>query len=293
MYSKKVTEISIRKINNFIFYLAIAGISYMLFFYFDSIILGILLKPEYVGYYKASFSFIFGILGFIYFINLVIVSTFTKLKKRQLNGVFNQVIRYMSYIAIPAIFALLILGKYFIRLFYGYEYLPATLPLYFLSFIIFPALGVNVLLNIFSALEKTKTFAKIIVTTCILNLILNIVLINLFLKISPIWATVGAAISVLISWSFYFIYSLKLAKKEFNIGFNAKTFVKPIIASIIMSLFLLYYLQFVKDVGVISGILIVLFGFLVYFVSMLILRAIRKEELSLLYLIFKRERQGN
>jgi len=288
IYKKQEAKIDIKGLNKFIGYMALAGLSYMLFFYVDSLILALFLKPEFVGFYKASFSLVFGVLGFVYFTNSVFVSIFSKIKKSHANLLFHRLIKYSSIIVIPAILGILVLGRYFIRLFYGYDYLPSSLSLYFLVFILFPALNVNLILNIFFAGEKSRLFAKLIFWTSLVNIILNILLIRLFLTISPIWATAGASIAVLISWFFYFFYSVILLKKEAGISYDFKTIIKPLISGIIMSVVLVYLMYKLSgEMSVYNGIIMVTAGILVYFFCLSLMKGISKEDFSILKLIFR------
>ncbi len=288
IYSKSFEKIDKSKVNRFIGYLALVGIAYMLFFYMDSLILAIFLKPEFVGYYKASFSFIFGILGFVYFSNSVFVSIFSKMKQKQMSAAFDRVIKYACILVIPSIAGLLVLGKYFIRLFYGYAYLPSAISFYFLVFVLFPALFVNLILNLFFAGEKPKILVKLILLTSLLNITLNLLFIKVFLVLaSPIWATAGAAIATLISWFFYFFLSTQILQKEFKIYFPYKHIVKPLIASAIMAAAVLSYTLNIADMNAISGAIAMIIGVFIYFAVLFLLRGLHKSDFALLKIVLK------
>lgn len=286
---KKRSKQNINKkaLRRFIGFLTITSISGVFFSYIDSILLGLFVLPEYVGYYRAAFSLVLGIIGLTSFPNLVFLSTFTKVNSEKQEQLFSRAFRYLALFSIPATFALIILGKYFIRMFYGYPYLPATLPLTFLSFLVLPAVSVYLCLSLFSANEKPQIFAKLIIITSILNLLLNLILIKLFLTISPLWAVAGASIATLSSWIFYFFASFYYLKKEVGIRPPLKHLLKPLIGSAIMSLFLICYLHLFSDINIISGIGAVLLGIVVYLGVMYLLRGLTSEDFSLLKKLLK------
>ncbi len=210
---------------------------------------------------------------------------FTKLKKSKTENALNQIFKYLTIFAVPAAFGLLILGKYFVRFFYDYSYIPAALPLYFLSFLIIPVVYVSVFLPLFSAREKPQIFAKIIVAASILNIILNYILIKALLPVSSIWATAGASIATLTSWIFYLIAVVYVSKKELGIAVSFKHLIRPFIAGIIMSGAVLYTMTFFKDMTFISGTLEILLGILVYFGALFLIGGIKREDFELIKLL--------
>ncbi len=288
LYHKPRTKINKKKVRRFIGFLTIASISTIFFSYIDSIMLGIFVSPEYIGYYKAAFSLVFGITGFIAFPNAVLFPVFNKINKLEIEKVLNKSFKFIAILAIPSSFGLLIFRKYLIELFYGTYYAPATLPLSFLAFLILPMVCVANLVLFFSAKEKPQIFAKLIVITIIFNIILNFILIKLFLRISPLWATVGVSIATIISWFFYFIISLHISKTKFNLKISPKFILKPLIASLIMSGILFYLLSFIKVINVFLGILLILLAILIYFILIILIKGLTKEDINLLKILVKK-----
>ncbi len=286
-YLKPKIEVDKRKIRRFVGFVTIASISSVFFSYVDSIMLGVFLSLEYVGYYRAAFSLVFGIVGILSFTNIVLLTSFTKLKDEK-NKIFEKIIKYILIIIVPSVFGLLILGRYFIRIFFGYSYLPATLPLYFLAPLIFPIVLIGIFLSLFSAKEKPEIFAKLILIISIINVVLNLIFIKLFLLISPLWATAGAAIATLISWTIYFVASIYAIKKEFNFLIPFKPLIKPLIASLIMSGILLYTSTLIDDMNLVLGIGVILFGIFIYFSIMFLIGGIKKKDLNLLRVLIKK-----
>jgi len=289
-YTKPEIKINKKRVRRFVKFLTIASISAIFFSGIDLVMLGIFVLPEYVGYYKAAFSLVFGIIGILNFPNLILLPVFTKLKNKQTKEVLIEVFRYISIITIPAIFGLLIFGRFFIKLFYRTPYLPATLPLYFLSFLIFPVISIGLFLSLFFAKEKPEIFAKLIFFISLINIILNLILINLFLLISSDWAMAGVAIATLMSWTIYFIFSVYIIKKEFKFSISFKPIIKPLIASLIMSGILFYILKSIKNMNLFFGIETILLGGLIYFLIMILIKGIEKKDFELIKILFRRRK---
>ena len=282
LFKKTNTQINKREVRKFVIYLTITSISGIFFSYVDSIMLGIFLLPEYVGFYRAAFSLIYGIIGFISFPILLLLAIFTKLNSKKTKKVFEQAFRYLAIITIPSIFGLIILGRFFIKLFYGAAYLPSTLLLYILSPLIFIIVSINVLLSLFSAKGKPQIFAKLAVISSILNIILNFIFIKLFLLISPLWATAGAAIATLISWIFYFLILVYHIKKDLKFSISFNFLIRPLFSAIIMFFSLYFLISQFTNINLFLGIFFTLEGVLVYVVMMLLIKGIKREEFELI-----------
>jgi O-antigen/teichoic acid export membrane protein len=282
--SKSPGKIDKKKVRKFIGFMTLASISTVFFSYIDSIMLAIYLSPEYVGYYRAAFSLVLGITGIVGIPSVALFPFFTKMKSKIANKkLFNKAFRYISIISIPSIFALIILGRFFIRLFYGYEYLSATLPLYALSFIVFFSVCVALFVSFFSARGKPQLFAKLILLTSILNILLNFILISLFLYFySPEMAILGAAIATTASWAFYFVAILKISKKEFDIGIPFVPVVKSVASSLVMSGVIILFLSRLNEINFLSGIVLTLAGVISYLIAMIILGGITREDLDII-----------
>ncbi len=288
LHKKSEVEIDKKRVRKFIGFLTIASISTIFFIYIDSIMLGLFLSPKYVGYYRAAFSLVFGIAGLISFPHAILLPIFSKVHKFEIEKVLDKVFRFTAILAIPSSFGFLVFGRYFIKLFYGSSYLPSSLPIYFLAFLILPMIAVGNLVLFFSAKEKPQIFAKLIVITSIFNILLNLILIKSLLKISPLWATAGAGIATVVSWYFYFLISFYISKKRFNLNISLKHIIKPFIASLIMAGILFYLLTFIKELTIILGILLILLAMLIYFSLMIVIKGITKEDLDVFKILIKK-----
>ncbi len=288
LHRKSDVKINKRKTQNFIGFLTIASISTIFFSYVDSLMLGLFLSPEYVGYYRAAFSLVFGISALIAFPNAILLPIYSKINKFETEKVLNKTLHITIILAIPASFGFLVFGKYIIRFFYGFSYLSSVLPLYFLAFLIMPMVCIGNFVLFFSAKEKPQIFAKLIIITSILNILLNLILIKSLLIISPLWATAGAGIATVVSWHFYFLISFYISKKRFNLNISLKSIIKPLIASLIMVGILFYLLSFIKEMTIILGIFLMLLALLIYFILMILIKGIIKEDLDMFKILIRR-----
>lgn len=281
-FNKILLPINKKEVKKFIFFFALASISLVLFSNMDGLILGHYSDSENVGLYKAAYSLILGIVGILSFPNMLFLSVFTKIKGKMVKKVLNNAFKYLSILALPATFGLILLGKYFIKIFFGSEYLSSSVVLYILAPIIFPAGIVGLIVYLFAANEKTGLFAKSIISTTILNVSLNLILIKHLSGISSSAAVIGAAAIGLLSWIFYSFYASLLLKRELNLDLNFKPLVKIILSCIIMSLLVLFFLNLFKDITLINGAIIALLAAAAYFFSCYLLGVISKKDFVLL-----------
>ena len=287
IYKKSNVKIDKKRIRKFLKFITIASLSAMFFSYIDSIMLGAYLPPEFAGYYQLAFSIIVGVAALSSFPNVILLPILTKTNDNKTEKILTKAVKYISILAIPSSFGIVILGRYLIRVLYGYNYLPATIPLYSLAPLIFPMIFVGTFLSLFSAREKPQIFAKLIMVTLTMNIILNLIFIKSFLQVSPIMATAGVGIATSISWLFYFLASLSISRKEFNLRISLAPTIKPILSSIVMTLVLVYFLSQITSITLISGVLLVMTGILVYFATLLLTRGLAKEDFMLTKLLFK------
>jgi len=279
------TKVDIDKIETrrFLFYIAIGGLSAMIFSYIDVLMIGVMISDiSYVGYYRAATTLVFSIAGMLTF-NKVLIPQFSNIKEKNLQSAFNKVMKFSLALSIPAVFGILVIGKYLLRTIYGYSYLPALYPLFFLSFLIIEAVFSGTLYSLLSAKGQVQIYTKATSLTLILNVILNFIFITILIQKSLIFAITGAAIATLISRYVYAGILLTSIKKTMHITLRPNFVIKPIIASIGMAaiLFLInFYL--IEDMNLIIGALEIIGGILIYTAFMFGIKGFVKEDLQLL-----------
>lgn len=285
----KIIRDDVKRILNFFGYLAIWYAAFAFFNYIDIFMLGILISDSsFVGYYRSAFILISSISGVFVFAN-ILIPILTQSKKYSLESAFNKAFRYVMIITIPSSFGLAILGRYFIRAIYGYNYLPASQPLYVLSFLMIVNVICNLLLILFSAREKPQLHLPLLAAVIAIGIILNYFLISIFLKISLIAATIGAAIATLISLIIYDIGLYKVAYTKLNVKADFSCVIKPIIASLVMLFSLIVYTTLIKNMTLFTGILGVILGILIYILVMFLIKGISKSDYLLIKSLFARK----
>lgn len=286
LFQKTTQKIDKKRVLRFLLYVSIASITTTLFAYIDTVMIGILIPDaSYVGYYRAAFSLVFSIAALFTFIS-VLFPVFTQTKKKDLERIFNKVFRYSAMITIPASFGLLVLGKYIMRLVYGVDYLPGALPLYFSAFLVFEMTSTQLLTFLFSAREKPELSIKPMIIFTILNIILNYLLVTAFLQISLIWAMTGAAIATLFTRVTYMFVLMRISNKRINVKVKLSSVIKPVIASLVFVIAIIYFNSILKDMTLLTGILEVLFAVLAYMMVMFLIKGISKNDFLELKNIF-------
>lgn len=271
----------------FLYYLLIGGGTGVVFSYVDVFMLGVFLQEiEYLGFYSAAVALVWGVMGFLEF-GGVFLPIFSQLKRIKLGDAFNQVMKYSFMISIPAAFGIAALSKYIIFLIYGRDYLEASIVLSLMAFLIIEGTIISFINTLFSAREKPKYTAKMGVYALVLNVILNFIFINLLLNISQLWAIIGAGIATIISRYSFTITMIIIMKKKLKIRLKSTNWIKPLLASSIMLISLVGLNKlFIIDMSLISGIIEVIMGIVVYFVSLYLIKGFSREDINLIKEVF-------
>ena len=123
-----------------------------------------------------------------------------------------------------------------------------------------------------TAIHKEKTSLIVLAGNCVVNIVLNLVLI-------PKLSLYGAAISTVVSELFYFAGYFFIISRNFGIISLSSVLAKPILASLIMGIFLFYF-----DYNIFLSIPM---GVLVYVLSMFLMKAADDEEIKMVKSVLK------
>jgi len=286
IFRKSSIVINQKSIIKFVGSVTLINLSLTFFSYIDTMMLGYFVSAEYIGYYRAAFTLILGIMSLLAFTN-IFLPILARISSEQIGDVFNKIIHYTMILAIPAVTGFYFLLNYIIRAVYGYEYLNSSISLIILLPLIVFATIVGDLQTLFSARGKPEKLLFLILSITILNILLNYLLISYFLKYSELYAIGGAALATLLSWLAYFIGALYLCKKEFGLTLRLNNFLRPIIASIIMAIFLISFNSHFSDLNLFLGILEIISGIIIYLIAFFLLGGIKKEDVVLFNLLIK------
>ena len=273
----KTVKIERRRILRFLSYLTIGSISGVFFAYVDSIMLGIFMPVEYVGFYRAGYNIVFAFAGLVSIAG-VLFPVFTQLEGDELENAFKKVFKYSSILSFPCAFGLLFIAEPVIRVVYGIDYLPAVLPTYILSLLIIIA-PLDFFGTLFNAKEKPEYPAKLIIISSTLNTILNYFLILQF-------GMAGAAVATVISRYFNITSLGFLSRKVLNVFPSLDTIYKPLFSSSVMVLF--FYLV-PRPNTILIGLGEILMATIIYISVMFSMGGIEKEDIKYLGVIVGQE----
>ena len=270
-----VKSIEWMRVVRFTSYLTVGSITWVVFAYVDSVMIGMFLLAEDVGYYRTSYNIVGAITGLVS-IPAVLFPVFVQLEGQDLRNAFNRAFKYSAILSFPIVFGLISLGKQLIKFVYGADYLPAVPVLYVLSFLILrSALGFWGV--IFNAKEKPEYPVYVSFFAMLLNIVLNYFMI---LR----WGIVGAGIATVVSNVFSWITLAYLSKIMFDVFPKVGYLVKPLASSLIM----FYIISQFKLSNLVEGVSVVLLGAVIYFSVLFLFRGLTKEDFRYLRAILGR-----
>ena len=281
IFSKISFSINKKRVIQFLSLIAVGGVSSVFFSYIDIIMLGIFLPSEFVGYYKASTTLVFGVISVFAFSN-VLLPVYTKISKERFSHIFNTSFKYPMMLAVPSTFGIVILAKSIIKAMYGSEYSLSYLPTIFLSFLIIENLGTGLFSTFFASQEKLKKPVILSMIAVALNIILNYFFITYLMDYSKEYALAGAAFATLISKYFIFFGSWGIFEKEFSIKMEKTSFLKPLFSSIIMFVVLQFFSKSFLEVHILFEIFRIILGVFVYFLAMFLIGGITRKDIVFL-----------
>jgi O-antigen/teichoic acid export membrane protein len=239
-------------------------------FRIDSVLISIIKGNIAVGYYTAPYKFIEALTflpsGFTIAI-FPVMSKYYVSSLKSLEKAYKQSFKYLSILGLPIAVGTTLLANNLIISFYGSAYIPSIfalqiliwqVPLVFLTYF-FGTLLVSI--------DKQKLLLKILFITMSFNIALNLVLIPYF---SYYAASLITVLTELVAFIIIFYYLSK-----FICVIKIQTyFIKPIIASTIMGLFIYYSNQ-----GLIIEIIL---STIVYFTALILLKTFTKEDVNII-----------
>ncbi len=249
-----------------------------IYFYIGSVMLSKIRGDEEVAIYSVAYNFALAII-FIptVYTNAIypVLSRYYKESKEKLNLLYEKSFKYLYIIGLPISIGLYLLSARIIDFFYGKTYAGAVIALQVISWYLFIKF-LNFLLGIM--LSSTDNQNKRMLSqgaTAIFNVVLNLALI-------PSIGYVGAAWSTFFTEIFLFLmYYWYVSKKLYFYNFS-NILVKPIIAVLVMFLFIKF--------ANLELFFTILFSAAVYFAVLLILKTFDKKDYLILKNIFADEK---
>lgn len=248
-----------------------------IYFYIGSVMLSKIKGDVEVAIFSAAYNIILALL----FIPTVyttaifpVLSRYYNQSKSELKLLYEKSFKYLYIIGLPISLGLFLLAERIIFLLYGGKYSSSVIALQIISLYLLIKF-INFLLGIvLSSIDKQNKRMLGQGLTAGFNILLNLFLI-------PIIGFVGAALSTLITEIFLFVIYYMFVSKSWYFYNFIKILSKPIIAVIVMVLFIKF-----SSFGLIATILL---SAIIYFVLLLVLRTLDKEDYEIIRSIFKNE----
>ncbi|MFN3383324.1 MAG: flippase [Archaeoglobaceae archaeon] len=253
----------------FIAFTAVLSTTWVIFANVDMVMIGYFLESKEVAFYRAGFSIITAIAGFIS-IPAVLLPVFVKLEGEDLSKAFSRAFKYSLALCIPSAFGVILIAKNLLLFAYGIEYIQGLNAMQILSLLLVsPAFGIYG--AIFSSKERPELNFYPLTFSMLLNVVLNWALI-------PIYGIEGAAIATVVSNIVFWVFLAFVCAREFAIYPRLEFIAKPIFCSGIMLLLAMNF-----D----SILLIIPISVLVYSALMFLVRGVTKEDVEFIRAIVK------
>jgi O-antigen/teichoic acid export membrane protein len=224
----------------------------------DTVLLGILQGNIAVGWYSAGFRLI----DFLLFIPVIysgaifpVLAKFHVSSKDLLKILYEKSFKYLLVISIPIVAGTSILAKEIILILFQNSYSESIIALKILIWVIPFMFLINIFGVMFVSVNKQNLMLKITFVVMILNIGLNLIFI-------PLYSYVGTSIISVVTCVVESVICFYYLSNYINIHM-ANLFLKPIVASIIMSIYM-YFVNLNLFLSIITA-TILYFGLLILF----------------------------
>jgi len=238
------------------------------FFRVDTVILSYLKNNAAVGIYNAAYAPLLAITAA--FGSMVVYSVYPVMSRYFISSEDSLklstvlVSKYSVLLSFPITMGCFVLSGKFINLFYGTQYHQAIIAFQILSLFVPLRLISSITGTFLTSINRQglRTFGYFV--GLLTNIMINIAII-------PYLSFVGASISTVISEITVYILFLFFINRYYGSMEIQKQFIKPLVASIIMGMFLWYF----------NGrnlLLLIVLGAIVYFILLIILKTFTKTD---------------
>jgi len=257
--------------------LSLVSIFSLIAYRVDTILLSLLKGSTVVGWYSASyrlmevFLFLPGVFATAVF---PVFSSLHLSSHETLKLSYQKSFKYLAILSIPVSVGTTVLAPEIVLLIYKSAFTPSIIILQILIWAI-PITFLNYIFGtILPAMNRQNVLLKVTFLSMIINIALNLVLI-------PTYSYVGAAVVTVVTELFIFILCLFILSRTFSKVRLQDVFFKPVVASIIMLLFLLYFKT--------NLFLEIALGALIYFVVLFAIRTFQDDDWDILRQIMGRK----
>lgn len=257
---------------------ALTGVFALINFRIDQVMLSFITNDVQVGIYSAAYKIIdilATVPGLLLTALYPVFSVLYHKNRRMFSRSFELSLRYVIILAIPVTIGVYLLSSNIIGLVYGPEYSGSVEVLKILIFISFFTFINTPLFVVLNAVGKQKVTMINTAFTAIVNVVMNLMLI-------PKYGIYGAAFSTIISEITFLILSYyQLRKMKVKLNLLSKAY-KPLIAGIVMGLFVWYFIS-------LSIFIIIPVAAIIYFIVLFLLKEFSKEDFDMVKNILERK----
>jgi O-antigen/teichoic acid export membrane protein len=197
----------------------------------STLLLGFLSDYTQVGYYTSAIKVSAIVLPIVTAMSPIMIARINTIKGEKGNQteilqLLNKSFGYMMMLAVPATIGLMMIAPRFILLFFGVEFISATVSLQILSLLIV-IIGLSNLfgIQVLVALGHEKKLLAAVLFGTISNFCLNLLLIG---KYGSVGASVASVIAELMVSAAIFIFALKVMP----VRINTESILQPILAAL-------------------------------------------------------------
>ena len=242
----------------------------------DRYLIGFFWGATFVGYYSPAYALGNIITFFIAPLSFTLPAVLSKFfDENQINEVkvhLKYSLKYFLMVAIPSVFGLSILSKQLLLIFSTSEIASRGYLVVFPVALSILLLGIyTVIVQIIILRKRTIIIGAIWMIAALLNLGLNFIFI-------PKFGIMGAAITTLIAYTTVFIITWHYSFRGFKFNIDWKFIIKSIFASVLMTLFIIWF----SPIGLLKTIIAIISGALLYGILILLFKGFNKKEIEFL-----------
>ncbi|MDR1896637.1 MAG: flippase [Prevotellaceae bacterium] len=224
-------KLQIKKHLNAVLVLFASNIAISIYTMLSTLILGFMSDYTQVGYYTSAIKVSNIILPIVIAMSPVMIARINTIKgesnsHEQITNLLNRSFGYMMMLAVPATIGLMMVAPRFVPVFFGEEFIPATVSLQILSLLII-VIGIS---NLFGwqalvAMGHEKKFLIAVLFGTVSNFCLNILLVKPY-------GSLGASVASVIAEIMVTVATFTFALKVIPIRIDAKSIYQPITAAL-------------------------------------------------------------
>lgn len=252
------------------------GISYWMITSLDRFLIGFFLGILFVGYYVPAYSIgsllVFFIFPISFMLSTLLPKFFDDNDLEQVKNYLMHSLKYFSLFMIPSVFGVSVLSRQLLVVFSTQDIADkAFFAVPFVALSIFFYGTTYFFAQILVLFKKTKVIASVWMTAAFLNLALNMIFI-------PLLGILGAAINTFIAYFSALFLMRHFAFKDLQFKIEWVFMAKALVASVFMSLFILW----IKGPGILGLLLEIVLGVSVYLILMILFKGLDKKEFNFL-----------